>query len=115
MRCTATVRHTGNVAIIDFVGRIMQPDGPEAVRGAIKAEVAQGRKNLLLNLSEVDFIDSSGLGAMAESYITIGKLGGVLKLLKPQSRVASMLEVANLYSCFVTFNNESEALASFAR
>ena len=50
---------------------------------------------------------------MAECYITLGRLGGTLKLLKPQSRISSMLQVANLYSVFVTFTDESEALASF--
>lgn len=113
MTCTASTRHTDTVAIIDFAGRIMHTAGAEAVRGAIKGELADGRKNILLNLSGVDFIDSSGLGALAESYITVGKLGGAVKLLNPQSRISSMLQVTNLYSVFVTFSDESEALASF--
>jgi anti-anti-sigma factor len=111
MNCT--VRQAGNVAIIDWNGRIMGPAGSGAVRDAIRSELQQGHKNILLNLNAVDYIDSSGLGAMAESYITVAKLGGSLKLLNTQSRVSSMLQVTSLYTVLVTFSEESKALASF--
>jgi len=92
---------------------VMHTEGAEVVRNAIKGEVEQGRKNILLNLDGVDFIDSSGLGALATSFITVQRLGGRLKLLNTHARVDSMLQVTRLYSVLVTFNDEREAVASF--
>jgi len=93
MNCTVSVRHSGGVAIIDLAGRVMQAAGADAVRDAIEAELDDGYKNIVLNLDGVDFIDSSGLGALASSFITVAKLGGRMKLLNTQSRVNSMLQV----------------------
>ncbi|MCU1238470.1 MAG: anti-anti-sigma factor [Candidatus Solibacter sp.] len=114
MHCTVSVRHSGDVAIIDLAGRVMQTAGADAVRDAIKAELDHGRKNILLNLDGVDFIDSSGLGTLASSFITVSRLGGRMKLLNTQSRVDSMLQVTRLYTVFVTFTDEREAVASFS-
>ena len=65
MNCTATVRRSGGVSIIDLAGRITHSAGTGAIRDAIKAELEHDRKNILLNLNAVDYIDSSGLGEMA--------------------------------------------------
>ena len=113
MGSSATVRHSGNVAIIDLAGRITIHDGAGAIRDAVKSALADGYKSILLNLGAVDYIDSSGLGEMSSAYITVSRLGGRLKLLNPQSKVHGMLEVTCLYSLFVTFAEESAALASF--
>ena len=86
MSCTASVRHTGNVAIIDLAGRVMRTSGCEVLHDAIKGEVERGRKNLLLNLSEVDYIDSSGVGELAGAFVTLAKLGGQMKLINTQPR-----------------------------
>jgi anti-sigma B factor antagonist len=113
MGYSATVRHSGNVAIIDLAGRITIHDGAGAIRDAVKSALDEGYKSILLNLGAVDYIDSSGLGEMSSAYITVSRLGGRLKLLNPQSKVHGMLEVTRLYSLFVTFAEESAALASF--
>jgi anti-sigma B factor antagonist len=113
MSCTASIRRSGDVSIIDLAGRIMQAAGSDAVREAIKGELAQGRRNILLNLNGVDFVDSSGLGAMASAFVTVDRLGGRLKLLNTQPRVEGMLHVTSLYRILVTFVDENEALASF--
>jgi anti-anti-sigma factor len=68
MNCTATVRHSGAVSIIDLAGRITHAAGSGAIREAIKAELQHDRKNILLNLNAVDYIDSSGLGEMAGAF-----------------------------------------------
>jgi anti-anti-sigma factor len=114
MSFTATVRRAGDVTIIDFSGRVIGADGADGIRKAIKRELDQGRKDILLNLDGVDYVDSWGLGAMASSFITLVRMGGRLKLLNTQPRVNSMLQVTRLYSVFVTFTDEREALASFA-
>ncbi len=113
MGSSATVRHSGNVAIIDLAGRITIHDGAGAIRDAVKSALADGYKSILLNLGAVDYIDSSGLGEMSSAYITVSRLGGRLKLLNPQSKVHGMLEVTRLYTLFVTFAEEGAALASF--
>ena len=113
MGSSATVRHSGKVAIIDLAGRITIHDGAGAIRDAVKSAVDDGYNSILLNLGAVDYIDSSGLGEMSSAYITVSRLGGRLKLLNPQSKVHGMLEVTRLYSLFVTFAEESTALASF--
>jgi anti-anti-sigma factor len=113
MSFSESVRHAGGVTIIDFSGRVMGAEGADGVRAAIKREVEQGRKDILLNLDAVDYVDSWGLGAMASSFITVVRLGGRLKLLNTQPRVNSMLQVTRLYTVFVTFTDEREALASF--
>jgi anti-sigma B factor antagonist len=114
MNCTATVRHSGAVSIIDLAGRITHSTGAGAIREAIKAELEHDRKKILLNLNAVDFIDSSGLGEMASAFITVARLGGSLKLLNTHPRANSLLQVTGLYNVFVTFSEEQDALASFA-
>ena len=113
MGSSATVRHSGNVAIIDLAGRITIHDGAGAIRDAVKSTLADGYTSILLNLGAVEYIDSSGLGEMSSAYITVSRLGGRLKLLNPQSKVHGMLEVTRLYTLFVTFAEEGAALASF--
>lgn len=114
MSCTATVRRSGGVSIIDLAGRITHSAGAGAIREAIKAELEHGRKNILLNLNAVDYIDSSGLGELAGAFITVARLGGSMKLLNAQPRANSLLQVTGLYNVFVTFAEEHAALASFA-
>ncbi len=113
MNCTATVRRSGAVSIIDLAGRITHAAGSGAIREAIKTELQDDRKNILLNLNAVDFIDSSGLGEMASAFITVARLGGSMKLLNTRPRANSLLQVTGLYNVFVTFSEEHAALASF--
>ena len=113
MSAFASIRHVGNVAIIDLAGRITLNEGAGSIRTAVKDVVDDGHQNILLNMTEVTYIDSAGLGEMSSAYITVSRLGGRLKLLNPQSKVHGMLQVTRLYSIFVSFADESAALASF--
>jgi len=113
MSSTATVRHSGRVAIIDLAGRITLHDGAGAIRDAVNGVLAGTHRNILLNLAGVEYIDSSGLGEMSSAYIAVTRLGGQLKLLNPQAKVDGMLQVTRLYSIFVAFADESAAVASF--
>ena len=110
---SATVRHVGNVAIIDLAGRITLNDGAGSIRTAVQGVLADGHKSILLNLSGVEYLDSAGLGEMSSAYITVARQGGKLKLLNPQPKVHNLLQVTRMYSLFVSFSDESSAVASF--
>jgi anti-anti-sigma factor len=109
----AAVRHAGPVAIIDLEGRVTMGEGCTVVRNAVRGLVNSGHRNILLNLQSVTYVDSSGLGQMAGSYVTVAKLGCQLKLVHAQSRIDTMLQVTKLYALLVAFSDQGEALKSF--
>jgi anti-sigma B factor antagonist len=115
MSCTAAVRHAGNVAIVDLAGRITLGEGSGMVRTTLKDLVAAGTKNILLNLKEVSYIDSAGLGELVGGYATVSNQGGKVKLVNTQSKVDSLLQVTKLYTVFESYTDEPTALASFGR
>jgi anti-anti-sigma factor len=114
MSCQATMRHVGSVAIIDLRGNISMAGGIGDLRDAVKSALDAGSKNILLNLDGVEYMDSSGLGEMAGSYITVSNLGGNLKLVHTRPRVDSLLQITRLYTVLVSFADEESALASFS-
>ena len=113
MSASASIRKVRNVAIIDLKGRITLGDGSGAIRESVKGLVAQGERSILLNLAEVVYIDSAGLGEMVGSYATITNQGGRMKLLHAQKRVQDVLQITKLYTVFEGFTDEVEAVASF--
>lgn len=113
MAFKATVRHMGDVAIVDLAGRLTLGEGCGTLRQTIKDVVAGGDKKILLNLHDVSYIDSSGLGEMVGSYASVANAGGCIKLLNAQSRVQDLLTITKLYSVFESFDNEAKALMSF--
>jgi anti-sigma B factor antagonist len=114
MSLKATVRQAGDVSIVDLAGRITLGEGSGLVRSTIKELVNSGHKNILLNLKEVSYIDSAGLGEMVGAYASVSNAQGSIKLLHPQSRVHDLLQITKLYTVFVPFDDEPEALRSFA-
>ena len=114
MSATATVRDSDGVAIVDLAGRFTLGDGSNLLRSTVKEMVDAGRKKILLNLADVSYIDSSGLAEMASAFVTVSNMGGQLKLLNPQTRLKDLLQVTRLYTLFVTFTDESEAVKSFS-
>jgi anti-sigma B factor antagonist len=113
MSASASIRHEGNVAIIDLAGRITLNEGAGSIRTAVNAVMEGGHQNILLNMSDVSYIDSAGLGEMSSAYIAVSRLGGRLKLVNPQPKVHGMLQVTRLYTIFVSFADERAALDSF--
>jgi anti-sigma B factor antagonist len=109
----AVVRYSGDVAIIDLTGRIVLNDGSAAVREAIAKLREAGSSKILLNMADVSFMDSSGLGELASAYARMNKDGGQLKLANLPSRIVDLLRITKLDSVLVAFPNEAAALQSF--
>src|SRR5690349_9009049 len=93
MSLKATVRRAGDVSIVDLAGRLTLGEGSGLVRATIKEVVASGQKNILVNLKDVTYIGSAGLGELVGAYATVTNMGGNIKLLHPQSKVHDLLQV----------------------
>ena|SRR5258707_3911395 len=113
MPCKATIRQVGDVTIVDLSGRITLGDGSGVVRETVKDVLKGGRKNFLLNLGDVSYIDSSGLGELVGAYATSANQGAQIKLLNAQKRVDDLLQLTKLYTVFESFTSETDALRSF--
>lgn len=113
MPCKANIRQVGDVVIVDIIGRITLGEGSGVVRETVKDLLKEGQKNLLLNLGEVTYIDSSGLGELVAAYATGAHQGARFKLLNVQKRVHDLLQVTKLYTVFESFASETAALRSF--
>lgn len=114
MSLKAVVRNAGDVAIVDLAGRLTLGEGSGLVRSTIKELVSSNRKNILVNLKDVTYIDSAGLGELVGSYASVTNTGGSIKLLHPQAKVHDLLQVTKLYTVFIAFDDEPEAIRSFA-
>jgi anti-sigma B factor antagonist len=106
-------RVVNGVSVLDLSGKIVLGEGDGQVRDRIKDLLADGQKKILLNLGEVNYIDSAGLGALISSYTTVKRQGGQLKLENLTKRIQDLLAITKLITVFETFDNEAEALASF--
>jgi anti-sigma B factor antagonist len=113
MSSKVTVRHSGNVAVVDLAGRITLGEGSGMVRSTIKDLVANGDKNVLLNLKDMTYMDSAGLGEVVGAYATVTNAGGNIKLLNPLGKIKELLHVTKLFTVFETFENEDDAVRSF--
>jgi anti-sigma B factor antagonist len=106
-------RQVDGVTILDLSGRITLGDGSVTVRDAVKDVLGKGSKNILLNLANVDYIDSSGLGELVGAYTTVKNQGGELKLLHLTSKVHDLLQITKLYTVFDIKDDEASAISSF--
>jgi anti-sigma B factor antagonist len=113
MSCKVNLRHSGNVAIADLSGRITLGEGSGMIRGTIKELIAKGDKNILLNLKDMTYMDSAGLGEVVGAYATVTNGGGNIKLLNPLGKIKELLHVTKLFTVFETFENEDDAVRSF--
>lgn len=107
------IRKSGEVTLIEVRGRATIGAGNDLMSGKLREAVEGGAKKLLVSLEGVTQIDSSGISTLVRNYVTLGKKGGALKLMKPIGRVRDVLEVTRLVSCIPTFDDEAKALASF--
>jgi anti-sigma B factor antagonist len=113
MSCKASVRHVGDVAVVDISGRLTLGDGSGMIRNTIKDLVTAGERRILLNLKDVSYMDSAGLGEMVGAYATVSNMGGYIKLLNTQGKIKDLLQVTKLYTVFATFDDEAQAVRSF--
>jgi len=114
MAFKVTVRHIGDVAIVDLAGKLTLGEGCGLLRQSIKDAIANGDRKILVNLKDTTYIDSSGLGELVGSYASVRNAGGEIKLLHAQSRVSDLLTITKLFSVFESFSNEAIALISFS-
>jgi anti-sigma B factor antagonist len=106
-------RQAGGVTVIDFSGPITLGVASSVIRNAVRDVMATGQKKLLLNLSNVAYIDSYGIGEMVAAYSSVKNAGGMLKLLSLAPRVKEMLEITNLYNVFDVQEDEAGAIRGF--
>ena len=111
---TISERQAGDVTILDLVGKVTIGEGSVALRSAIRRLLGEGKSKILLNLAGVGYIDSSGIGALVSSFTAVNKEGGTLKLLKLTQKIQDLLAITKLLTVFDVFDEESEALSSFA-
>jgi anti-sigma B factor antagonist len=109
-----TTRQVGDVTVIDATGRITLGEGSSAFRDAIRDLAAKGNKKVLLNLAEVSYIDSSGIGELVSAFTTVTNQGGSLKLLSLAKRVQDLLQITKLYTVFEVHEDEAAAVRSFS-
>lgn len=106
-------REVAHVSILDVAGRIVLGDEIHDLRSAIRGLIAEGKKKIILNLAEVDYIDSSGVGELVGSFTAVRNSGGELKLLNLTQKVQDVLYVTKLYTVFDIRDDEFTAVKSF--
>lgn len=106
-------RKVGNVTILDIEGNLRIGEGSVTLHKAIRRLQAEGQSHLLVNLAQVAYIDSSGLGELVAGYVAMRKSGGEIKLLHLTQRVRELMTITKLLTVFDAYEDESEALDSF--
>ena len=107
-------RKIGDVVMLDLQGKITLGQGDELLKDKVNSLVNQGHKKIVLNLADVPYIDSAGLGEVVRTYTTVSRQGGSLKLLNLTKRITDLLSITKLLTVFETFESENEAVRSFS-
>jgi len=111
----AITRQVDSVTVVDVSGRITLGEGCVQLRQLIRDELAKGNKNLLVNLADVSYIDSSGIGELVSAFTAVSNQGGQLKLLNLTKKVHDLLQITKLYTVFDVHDDEAKAISSFAK
>jgi anti-sigma B factor antagonist len=109
----ATSRDIRGVTVVDVSGRITLGEGSSMLREMVRDMTGKGQLKIVLNLGDVTYIDSSGIGELVSSFTTVKNSGGELKLLNLTKKVHDLLQITKLYTVFDVHNDESSALGSF--
>src|ERR1700758_5468384 len=107
-------RAVGDVVVLDLKGRVTLGDGDELLKDKVNSLVNRGFKKIVLNLAEVPYVDSAGLGEIVRTYTTVSRQGGSLKLLNLTKRITDLLALTKLLTVLETFDSEEEAVRSFS-
>ena len=113
MSMKATVRQVEGVVVVDLSGRIKLGEGSSILRDTVKDLLSKGQKNILLNLGDISYIDSSGIGELVSAFTSVRNQGGELKLLNLTKKVTDLLQITKLYTVFDIRDDEAEAIAAF--
>ena len=109
-----TTRQVGDVTVIDASGRITLGEGSASFREKMKELASAGNRKVLINMADITYIDSSGIGELVSGFTTVTNAGGMLKLLNLGKRVKDLLQITKLYTVFETFDDEAAAIRSFS-
>jgi anti-sigma B factor antagonist len=107
-------REVNEVIIIDLSGQITLGEACAAIRDEVRDQIGNGSRKILLNLAEVTYIDSAGLGELTAAYTSVKNHGGELQLLSLTKRVHDLMQITKLYTVFDVHDNEKKAIASFS-
>lgn len=113
MSLRATPREAGRTTVVDLSGRIVLGEGSALLRKTVRGLLEQNQTQLVLNLADVDYIDSSGIGELVSAYTAVKNQGGELKLLHLTKKVHDLLQLTKLYTVFDVHNDEAVAVRSF--
>ncbi len=113
MSVKLNVRQVGDVTVVDVAGRITLGEGSSALRETLRDLVSKGQNKILLNLGDVSYIDSSGIGELVSGFTSVTNSGGTLKLLNLTKRVQDLLQITKLYTVFDVHDSEATAIRSF--
>jgi anti-sigma B factor antagonist len=111
---TVVERRVGDVTVLDLKGRLVFDEGDAVLREHINDLVAQGRMNVLLNLQDVTYVDSCGIGVLVSKFVSLRRKGGDLRLVHITPRSQRLMQITKLMDVFRIFESEAEAIASFS-
>jgi len=114
MSLQATNRDIGPTTVVDISGRITLGEGSAMLRSLVRQLLDHGRKQIVLNLADVNYIDSSGIGELVSSFTAVKKEGGELKLLNLTKKVHDLLLITKLFTVFDVHSDEEKAITSFS-
>ncbi|HKM89891.1 MAG TPA: STAS domain-containing protein [Candidatus Acidoferrales bacterium] len=114
MNLQATNRDIGSTTVVDMSGRITLGEGSAMLRSLVRQLLEHGRKHIVLNLADVNYIDSSGIGELVSSFTAVKKEGGELKLLHLTKKVHDLLLITKLFTVFDVHTDEEKAITSFS-
>ncbi len=115
MSMKASTRQVNGVTVVDFSGRITLGEGSVVLRDTIRDLLSKGSKKILLNLGDVTYIDSSGIGELVSAFTTVRNGGGELKLLNLTKKVHDLLQITKLYTVFDIKDDEASAVSAFTK
>lgn len=115
MTMKANSRQVNGVTIVDLSGRITLGEGSVILRDSVRDLLSKGNKSIVLNLADVSYIDSSGIGELVSAYTHVRREGGELKLLNLTKKVHDLLQITKLYTVFDIKDDEAAAVASFGK
>ena len=113
MNMKTSIRHVGDVTLVDITGRIVFGEGSASVHGTVSDLLNQGHRKILLNLGAVDYIDGMGLGSLVSAFARAREQGGELKLFNLTNKVTDVLRITKLYTVFEIMKDEAVGVRSF--